>query len=256
VVAWLLAGRAVGFPTNLALLVLLCGCGVMVSWFFLAALREPPVERKADGATPARVESFAAYLRSFPARFRERPFLARLAAVQILAQTGGACVPFLLPAGAGESGLPGILLAVQTVGLMAFAPVWGGITDRRGPRLSLLGHFVVGLALCAAAIASLAPGPLALPLLFAAYFLFGGIMDAWATATNYQLEALPEGEQATYIGLMNAATAPTLLLPLVAGAVATAFGKLPLFLLAAALLLAGLLLARTLPDTRARHDGG
>lgn len=249
-VAWLLTEKGVHFPGNLALLILCCGFWVMVSWGCLVSLREPADRSSSRPTASVPAESFAAYLRTFPAKFRERPYLGRLAAVQILAQTAGASIPFLLPMDAAKSGLPGLLLVVQTVGLMVFAPVWGTFTDRKGPRHSLMGHFLVGLLLCGAAIGSLSPGGLAMPCLLVAYFLFGGIVDAWATATNYQLESLPETDRATYIGLMNAATSPTLLLPLLAGLVASTLGKLPLFLCAAICILIGFFLARTLPDTR------
>lgn len=277
VVGALLGGRIAPFPTNAALLVLGCAVFLGLSWVFLALLREPPSNSATRPVVP--VAGFGDYARGLPARFRARPDFARLALVQILASTAGACAPFYvgyvqsIPSAAlpqtgllaaiaspfvshaptSGGALVGLFLAVQTAGLLLLAPVWGMITDRNGPRRALLCILPVALL---SPVAVLCGGQFGggLPLFLVAYLLFGGVQDGWVAITNYLLEAVPEDEQPTYIGLMNAASAPALFLPFLLGLLVRNVSA-PAALLVAVLLLAiGLYAAWGLPDTRAEEQ--
>lgn len=255
-------GSAVGFPVNLALLVFGCATFLLISWVFLALIREPePTKEDIQRARATEYKTFISFMATLPGKFRERPDLAKLAGVQILASTVSASAPFLIfgSAEARSGGMPGLFLGIQTAGLLALAPVWGMITDRLGPRRALIGQLSVSLLLPAAALigpALQAPGNEKMTTLFGlaslcvAYFFLGGVVDAWATVTNYILEALADDEQTTYIGLMNAASAPSLVLPLGAGVLAATLGKPSVFVCAAILLAVGLYLAWALPETR------
>lgn len=260
-VARILSDRwQVPFPVKASLIVLGCAIFMALSWGFLALIREPTPTR--DEAREQPNISLGAYLRELPARLRARPDFARLALAQILGTAVGAASPFYL--GFAEKSVPGGLpdtivgtfLIVQTAGLLLCAPTWGWLNDRKGPRAALICLFGASLlAPLAAGLAGRLGG--SLPLYCAAYFCLGAVQDGWVTFTNYLLEAVPADEQPTYIALMNAASAPSLLLPLIVGLIVRSSSgsgsASPALWFQAALLLAGLYMALTLPDTRRRR---
>jgi len=267
VVGTLLAQKWVAFPGNIALLTLLCAIGLMISWGFLASIREPPAPTSEDGEEITHEDdsiSIGEYMRRLPLKFRERPDFALLAATQVLATASGACMPFLvtyasnarlpdnLPATLNflrDGGLPGIFLATQTLGLLLFAAVWGNISDRLGPRTALRGVMCLGLMCPLLALAGGLTG-VGLPLFLLAYFCYGAAQDGWIMVTNYLLEAVPKREQSVYIGLMNAASAPSLLFPFAAGLIVRWVNAEMMFISAAVLLAAGFIAASRLPETR------
>jgi MFS family permease len=257
----LLAGKLLPFPASLALITLLGGIFLGLSWGFLVLIREPaPSLEEQEMAQNTETVSFLRYLRQLPLKFRERPDIARLAIVQILGTATSASVPFLLLTGqssgkeVGE--LSGWLQAAQTIGFLSLAPVWGLITDRIGARTTIASQFGIGLLvpICAFVVLTLSTGTptgfLSVSLMILVYFCHGAVMDMWATTTNYLLEATSLEERAVYIGLLNAATGPCLLLPLGAGILAQTVGKPILFALTLLLLGTGLFLALSLPETR------
>lgn len=274
VVATLLAGRVLAFPFSDAALVFICSVFLLISWGFLAAIREPvpPILEKPSEDMAKR--GFVSYLSQLPARLKDRPDFARLAAAQVLGSAASASAPFLILYSAGAAmparlaatewlttgGLPGLFLAVQTIGLLLLAPVWGTLTDKRGPRVALLGVFVVSLLSPIAALLAGRAGASSMLFFLLAYLTYGAIQDGWITITNYLLEAVPSDEQPTYIGLMNAVSAPALLLPVGAGLAAEYVGVPAVFVCASLLLLIGFIVALGLPDTRrlavtAQNDG-
>ncbi len=268
-VVTLLGGKVAPFPSSLALLVGGCAFFLFVSWVFLALLREPEqvvaTDEPAVDAVP-----FTVYLKQLPQKFKTRPDIGRLAVVQILGGASSAAAPFLtlaagekslplptdLPLGLSHllallpaGGLPGLFLIAQTVGLLVTAPLWGLLTDKRGPRASLL--FLIGLAFCAPLLSLWAiygSGNLAVFLI--AFAVFGAVMDGWVTITNYLLEGVGESEQAGFVGLLNAASAPILLIPLLCGLAYHRSGPVAAFGFAAGLLAVGWAFALSLPNTR------
>ncbi len=250
----LLGGHLVKFPLADGLVVGGCAVFLAISWVFLALIREPPP----DDPPPKPVTQtlpLGAFLASLPRRLRERPDFARLALVQVLATASVAAAPFLwefardASGGRISAGDAGKFLIAQTIGLLAFAPLWGAVTDRRGPKHTLTALLACSLLWPLLAFAGQRLGG-NLWLFYAAYFVFGGVVENWITLTNYLLESVPEGEQPIYIGLMNAVSLPALFLPLIAGQLARWLGAGAALGFAAVLLTAGLLVARTLPDTR------
>jgi MFS family permease len=263
----LLAGRVAPFPISHGLLVLGCAVFIGLSWVFLALIREPPGEVAIED--PEARGGFGTFLRELPQRFRERPAFARLTLIQILASVGTATMPFLI--GYAETrnvvteipgwlldrfpslqsgGLPGLFLAQQTVGLLLLAPIWGMVSDRQGPRKTLMAILGMSLISPLMILAGCVVRGAELPLFLVAYFCFGAAQDGWVIITNYLLEAVPAEEQPTYIGLLNAGSAPALLLPLIAGVIVNTSGAPAVFVFAAILILIGYLFARSLPDTR------
>ena len=253
VVARALSGNWLPFPASGALLVLICGVFMAISFFFLVLLREPLPETPLEG-TPEKRPSLLAYLGELPARLRARPDFGRLALAQALAGAVSAAFPFYL--GYARDTVPdlppsiaGPFLITLTVGGLACAPLWGWLTDRHGPRSALMA--VMSLALLSPLLAG--AGGLshtALPF-FAGYFCLGAVIEGgWAIFTNYLLETIPGPEQPTYIGLMSLLNAPSLLLPLAAGLLVRAWGVPAVLAPVALLLLAGLWVAYGLTDPR------
>ena len=232
----------------------------------MTLLREPsaPVEQAAPDALES--EGFGTYLRGLPARLRARPDFARLAVGQVLWTSAPASVSFLIGYANGVTlprnlppaldhvmallqtgGLPGLFLLVQTLALILFAPLWGAITDRHGPKTALVGVVALSLGM---PILGLLTGGTHLALFLCAYFVFGATQDAWVTFTNYLLEAVPPSEQATYIALMSASSLPALILPVICGLLVSAGGVRFALGFAALLLVAGLWAVVGLPPTR------
>jgi MFS family permease len=261
-VTWILSERFISFPASGALLVAGCAAFLLFSWIFLSLIREPAPEAPLTDEAPPTIDAalgFGGYLRTLPSHFRSRPEIAKLALVQMLGTSAAAGAPFLL----GHTrfyvtGLPvniaGMFLLVQTGGLLLCAPLLGALTDRFGPRQTLLALFGISLVSTISAIAGgiQRDAPAALPLFFVAYFCLGAASDAWTTLTNYLLEAIPNShEQATFIAIMNASSAPVLLLPLVLGLLVSGSGSATAAYAAASLLLLiGLFVTQSLPATR------
>lgn len=243
----LLTGNLVAYPGSIALLPTATGVGMMISSLFLALMKETPVDTPPAVETPGLKD----YLRQLPGLLKSRPDLARLALVQILAGATGAGMPFLVGfTGRGEE-LAGPFLIAQNVGLFLFAPLWGGLTDRKSPKTAILGLLTTALVAPLAALSG------SLPLYFVAYFCYGAALDGWSVFTNYLLDAIHKdktssSQETTYIALMNVAAAPGLLLPLIMGFAAQKFTPLASFGLTLLLLLAGLFVATRLPETRSK----
>lgn len=272
VVTPLLARLWAPFPTNALLLVLLGFAALMGSWVGLACIREP--DPPADAPPPEPRPPFAAYLRRLPALMRRNPDLRRLAATQVLGLACMSSIPFiahgarsldLTPPAAlapllerlGAEGGTGVFLLAMTAGQLVSAPVWGRLTDRYGPRRSLVGLMALGTLAPVAALVGLLWGGGMAPYL-AAYFLLGAIADTWSTTLNYLLELVHRsGENETdAIALMNVASVPALLLPLTAGLLTKVWGLPAPFVGATVLVGIAFLLARSLPETRAPHPAG
>lgn len=258
IVALLLGGGIVKFPLADAFLVWGCAFFMAVSWIFLALIRENRRAVPQEDTTPTTPSlSLGAFLASLPLRLRERPDFARLAVVQILATASIATAPFLwgFVRNATPGGIPegdaGKFLIAQTIGLLAFAPVWGTLSDRFGPKRTLATLLGISLLWPLLAFAGKFTGGNVI-LFYAAYFLLGGVVENWITITNYLLESVPENDQPTYIGLMNAVSLPALFLPLIAGQCAESLGAGAALIFATLLLATGLFVTRTLPDTRSK----
>lgn len=255
-VTLLLSEKVTKFPSSGALLVLGCATFMAISWICLALIREPAPETAPDEEQhKVDAPGLWEYLKTLPERLRQRPDFARLAVVQILATASVATAPFLwkFVRVAVPGGLPvadaGKFLIAQTVGLLVFAPLWGILSDRQGPKPTLTLLLALSLFWPLAAFAGKFLGG-NLVLFYVSYFLLGGVLENWITITNYLLESVPERDQPTYIGLMNAASLPALVLPLIAGSLAKSFGEGVALAFAVLLILGGVFVVRTLPDTR------
>ena len=247
-VGLLLRSNLLPFAASSSLLVLLAGVWMMISWGFLAALREPPPQEEKPTVEPPPL-ALGAYLKTLPPFLRQRPALWRLAAVQTLASSTGAAMPFLIGYTGRGNELAASFLNFQTLGLLLTAPLWGFLTDKLGPRRALLS------LLCMALVAPLSALSGTLSLYFVAYFCAGAVMEGWSVSTNYLLESVGDDEnQTTAIAVMNAAVAPSLFLPFLMGLAAEKLGPPAAFGMALTLLTLALFIARGLPNTRKVRD--
>ncbi len=261
----LLAGVWLVSPTNLGAMIAISFACMFVSWIGLAAMKEPPV---LPSAAPRVKLGFVAYLRKLPALLRRQPSLGLLAGAQVLGTASMATLPFvahaarnldLTPAAwiapilsrIGAEGSAGLFLLASVAGQVFSAPFWGRTTDRRGPRVTLIRIYLLGILAPMAAWVGIVLGGGLTPFLIA-YFLLGAVGDAWSTTLNYQLEIVHRsGENETdAIALMNVASVPALLLPLTAGLLATHAGLSSPFVFAVLMLFGAVYLASRLPDTR------
>lgn len=265
IVGPLLAGAAwgIGFPGDLALCVLACGVFQIISWGFLALVREPaaPAADTVAGERGAESVPLGAFLRALPARLRARPAVLRLSVAQVLASAVVGVAPFYLAFAQNNGGMagvrPGVLagrfLIAQTVGALLCAPLWGWLSDRHGPRRALMVLFAVALSSPLAAVAGGLLSGGAAAAFFVAFFCLGAVLEGgWPIFTNYVLETVPGPEQTVFLGAQSTLNAPALVLPLLAGLLVRAAGTPVTLAVAVALLLAGALVARGLPDTRSR----
>ncbi len=247
-VGQLLRSQLLPFTATSSLLVLLAGIWMMISWGFLTVLREPPAPDEKQQPEPAAL-TLGSYLKTLPPFLRQRPALLRLAGVQTLASSTAAAMPFLIGYTGRGNELAASFLNFQTLGLLLTAPLWGFLTDRHGPRWSLLGLLSVALLAPLAALSG------KLPLYFLSYFCAGAVMEGWSVSTSYLLESVGDDEnQTTAIAVMNAAVAPSLFLPFLMGFAADKLGAPAAFGMALALLALALLLAYGLPNTRKVRD--
>jgi MFS family permease len=235
--AWLL--DRYGFPSGYIWCFALAGILVLLSWLFLAQVREP-----ASRHMPPRV-SEREYWRRLPSVLRSDANFARYLLSQVVSALGGMAIGFLMVYGRERWQLPdgqaGILTASMLIGQALANLLFGPLADRRGHKLvlelsTLLGVMAMGLA-------ALAPRPAWFYLVFAllgansAGMLLSGLMIA--------LDFGPADQRATYIGLNNTVRGMASgLAPLLGGWLATMLGYQSMFVVSFAVGLVGLALLR------------
>lgn len=235
--AWVLDRH--GFPSGYIWCFAVAGILILVSWVFLALVREP-----AGRDVPERV-SDREYWRRLPSVLRSDANFARYLLSQVVGALGGMAIGFLAVYGRERWQLPdsqaGILTASMLIGQALANLLFGPLADRRGHKLVLEVSMLLGVA--AMGLAMLAPSPTWLYGVFAllgansAGMMLSGLMIA--------LDFGPADQRATYIGLNNTVRGVASgLAPLLGGWLATALGYQPLFAASFAVGLAGLALLR------------
>jgi len=260
----LLAGAWLAPPRNFGAIVLAAFLALVLSGLGLAGMTE---EGTVPSATAPR-GSFRTYLRRLPGVLRRNPPLIRLAAAGIMAGGVGGSIPFLAHAARtldlqvpapvapwagrlGGDGAAGLFLVASVVGQLVGAPFWGRLTDRHGPRRTLVAAYGLGAGASVAALCGLWFGGGLVPYLLA-YLIAGAVGGAWSASLNQSLQTIHRsGENETEaISVMNVAALPSLLLPLAGGWAVRFWGLSAPFLGALALSVCAWWLARGLPDHR------
>lgn len=232
----ILARPELAFPRNYALLFLGAGAAMAVAGLGFAALHEPP-------APPRRSAPLRTYLSELRRHWRRDPALRSLVIVENLAGLHLMLLPFYvtlaqtrLHAGAAAVGS---YIILQVVGGAASNLLWGWLADRRGSPSVLRACLTLGLALplVALALARWAPGQYGL-----VFVLVGAAINSRNLSFNTVLvDIAPPAVRPTYSGLVGTLTAPSLLFPLLGGALIGWLGFTPVFLGVALALLATLL---------------
>lgn len=236
---WVVAGvlaRSSGLD-GFAVLFGLCFIVMMVSYGFVAALREEPLP---ETALPGR-QPYGAFLRRLPAILRaDRNFRRFLVADALLIAATAADAFYTVHAferfalsEAHVGRFVVVLMAAGAVGSLLF----GWLADWIGHRLNLALAAVATLVACAAAV--WAPTPEAYLVAFAGSALALGLPVI--SRLPMIAELCGETERPTYIALTNTLTAPFALSGLLGGWLANAYGYEAVFAGAAAVSLAAAL---------------
>ncbi|MCE5208750.1 MAG: MFS transporter [Chloroflexi bacterium] len=236
------------YPNNYSMLFVLAFIGVMLSWVFLCLSKEPPsVERVSD---PAAVKT--AFSEQLWSILKEDRNFRRYILSRSMCYLGNMAVSFVAVYGIQRFNLPDAYAAIFTSVLVGFQTigfiVWGGVGDRFGNKLVLMGSAVLWIL----ALVLL----LTIPAQWGLYLAFAllGLAQPGNTIgdLNMAMEFDSGPRRPSYIGLARTLTAPMLLLaPVMAGAVAGWTGYPAMFLLSLIFSVLGLmLLSLTVTDPR------
>lgn len=241
-VSTILSIRALTFPRNYAILILLMATGLLLSMLMLLLIQEPDTPPQED---PER--TFAEHLRRIPALWRNDPALRWILTTQFLLAGGGVASSFYVLYARERFGLPesyvAIYLTAQTLGAVLTGPLWGWMADRFGAVRAL--RAVVSLAVVPPLAALVMPVAWGFVLVFACLGALG--WSLWNAFTNAILSVAPPAERPTYIALQNFMNLPATLAPFIGGVIVAWAGYPAAFLTTAAIVTLGALSARRIP---------
>lgn len=211
----------IAFPTNYALLFLLAALALGVAFAGFTIIRDP-------GSQPVRRRM---HWRSYFHLVTGNSYFLRLVTTEFFLSAIFLALPFYVIYARKSLGLPeatlGLFVMLQVVGEIISGPIWGWMGDRFRFRPVIIAIALVSTATPLMAILL----PLWHPMLFAlVFFLIGATMRGMNIATaNYLLEFAPREEVAIYVGLKNFVMLPTVLFPLIGGAIVSGIGYRNLF---------------------------
>jgi len=240
VVAGIILAR-VAAPNNFAVCFFITGVMMVISWVFLAKMREPehvPVE-----TAPVQQNIWKNARHILRRDVNYRWFLI----ARILAQGAAAAISFytiyavrqfdMQPETAGV--MAGLLLIGQTLA----SPILGWAGDHWGHRRV----FILGvLILIASVVMAMAASSLTL---FYVVFTLAGFANAvlWTTSMSITMEFGTQAERPFYIGLTNTIIAPaTLFAPIIGGWLADSFNFHVMFVIVALVGLASVIIFQTM----------
>ncbi len=222
---WILSGQA--YPVNFAICFFLCAASMGISYFFLAATREPPETSSQPAVSaPAFRRQLWAILRT------DRNFSWYLASrwLQSIVAIPGAFITIYAAARfQADPAFLGVLTGSLMITQMICNPLLGLLGDRWGHRRAMLLGTLAGLA--APVVALLAPN---VGWLFVVFVLIGiHAVSYWLLGITLTLEFGRPADRPAYVGLANTLTAPSgALAPLLGGWAIDAFGYNAMFLVA------------------------
>jgi len=257
VVTVVLSSPRLAFPTNYALLFALGSVSFALSAVSFGMIRETPLH---TGQQPL---PWGAYFRRVFGVIRGDHDLRRVVLAQLAFGAWGLALPFYVLFGIDRLGFGpstiGVFTSSQVIGGIVGALGMGRLAERRGSRsvMRLWGVFAILTPLGALAFPAIARlvSPTALPYLYAVLFVVGGAQSN-ATMTGFVawvLEYAPASERPMYVGFANAMSGPSLVMPLLGGLLLPVAGYPALFVPAAAVPVAGLLLLVRAVEPRHRQ---
>jgi MFS family permease len=212
-VLWILAAEWLGPSDRFATLFALGVVFFFASLFCITLVHEPDEK-------VAAVESATA-LEQLRGLLDER--LRRVMIAQVLVGSFQIALPFYAVYGQQRLLLSaewvGLFIIAQTLGTAGAGLIWGRIVERRGPRAVLR---IVALLVIATPPLAMAAGVAPVPSVAVLGLVFvllgaatgGSRMGLW----NYVLEMAQPHDRRLYFGVVNTANSPTLLMPIVGGA--------------------------------------
>jgi len=239
-----------GFQNGFAFCFLAAFLLTLLSWGFMASVREP-------GREPAQPRTgLRTYLRRLPAVLRaDRDFCLFIVSQVLLGFIGMAAafytayaIDLLHPTGDQIGVFTFIFLGIQVFTNL----LWGYLGDKKGHKLTMQLGYICGIG--AALAAAFARSILAFDLVFA---LAGAASSASVVSW---LSILPEfagpRNRPTYFAAGSALTSPfSGAAPLIGGVLVSLYQHTPVFLLAAAIAGAGLIVLTAVRDPRSRAKG-
>ena len=184
---------------------------------------------------------------------RQNVGLKRLVIARILAEGVVMAMPFYALYAQRELrvglGLIGTCLISKGLGKVVTGPLWGVLGDRFGAAWSFV---FVTIALAAAPFLALAARPQIVWVIPTIFFLLGAIQDGvWMTSSNTMLTLVRDDERPLAVGVVSLCQAPGALLGIMGGMIATKYGYVSLFTIAALFgvccIASAIGLARTIP---------
>ncbi|UCH35611.1 MAG: MFS transporter [Armatimonadota bacterium] len=209
------------YPRDYALLFTIQFALIMVSWVFLALIREP--------VRPVRAErrGLRRMLRDAPGLLAGNPQFLRLIMVMALVGVGSLAVPFYAVYATEKLGvaeaMAGFFISAQMAGGIVSSMVWGLLSDRRGSKRVVQGTTICSLGtplvalLVPLVLARHTPGALAYGYALTFFLLGATFNGTWIGPTNFVLELVGDEERPSYVALLYAMSAPLVLLPIIGG---------------------------------------
>ena len=244
VVALILGSRSFPYPSDFALLAGLWFIGGAISLAALFYVREPA------GVTPAEEKPrFVAYIRGALPLLRANPRVARLMVARLMLEGGAMASPFYVLFARQDLRAPletvGLYTVALSVGKVASGPLWGWLSDHRGPVISFRAVAAATAAVPALALLSTALGAW---LLVVAFSLLGAVQDGlWMTGSTVILESVDERDRLLVIGVSSLFQSPSALFGVIGGVIAQTSSYPLVFGCGLAVTLAGLLAALKIP---------
>ena len=254
-----LASERLIFPQNYSLL-------LIVGFFLLCLSYSGTMMVREEAGVVRSGSSFRSYLHRLPAAWRDNSLFQRMMFTRMLYAFLYLSLPFYIVFARQKLGFPestiGFFISAQMAGSILAGLLWGYVGDRHGnrmvirlagiaaattPALALLSSFMLRSGFESLAI---------IPYLLLFTSIGGTLSGMWMGFTNYLLELVEDINRPTYIGMMNTLTAPFTFLPLLGGLLIQTLSHEVLFIATLIFLLAGNILAATLPEPRKIETSG
>jgi hypothetical protein len=257
-----LASPHLAYPRQYGVLFACMCAGLLMSFLLLAIIREP------RGVVPSeRAQPLRDVLGQVPQIWRRSSPLRRLLAVSWLGGLAGLAWPFYVLHGMEALRLPteagAVFIWASAIGNMGGSLAWAWLNDRKGPRSLVVGVAALrpippALALAVPLVAGIYPqlsAPGVAQYVYAVVFLFSGAVMSGGMMgfANYLLELAPARERPLFMGLGNTLNAPGLLAPVLGGWLVSVWSYQGVFVIAAAVGVASVLVSLSLQVPTAQH---
>jgi MFS family permease len=229
----ILTNKEILFPNNFALLFLLAAVTMGIGYIGLGAVREP-VEEVHKERQPVNN-----YMKKVLQTIRDDLNFRRFLIIEILVEAGALSLPFYVLYAKHDlnisTAVAGLLIFSQMIGEICSNLIWAFLADKMGNKK------IIQICTC---VSFLVPvGILLTPssfpyLLFPLFILIGfSLAGLKIGKINFVFDIAPQKERVTYISISGTFKMPTMIFPLIGGALAQATSYPVLFMVTAVLIL-------------------